>query len=136
METLQFSRETPDQITRAAQPSLDYGKTWIAPGGIEVKPFANVRADLYSIEPDEDIFPDDEKSEFTRTLGQAGVDIRYPFLKTGEKITWVLEPRLQVTQSFGDAKLDEFTDAGVANLILTEDAGNADLSAALLMAIK
>ena len=60
------------------------------------------------------------------------MDIRYPFIKAGKTVSWVLEPRVQVTQSFGDAKLDEFTDSGAAGLIFTEDAGNADLTAALL----
>ena len=126
-----LTRETGSDYARATA-ELDYSKTWIAPGGIEVKPFANVRTDFYEITPDDEIFPDIEKSSFNRTLGQAGVDIRYPFLKTGEAVTWVLEPRVQLTQSFGNAKLDDFTNSNAANLILTEDAGNADLDASLL----
>ena len=126
-----LNRDTGSDYTRATT-GLDYSKTWIAPGGIEVKPFGNLRADFYSIDPDSDTLPDANKNTFNRTLGQAGVDIRYPFLKAGESVTWVLEPRVQLTHSFGDAKLDEFTQSGAADLILTEDAGNADLSAALL----
>ena len=126
-----LTRDTGSDYTRATA-GLDYGKSWIAPGGIEVKPFANIRADYYDIEPDEDELPGSESNSFDRTLGQVGVDIRYPFIKAGEDVTWVVEPRVQVTQSFGDAKLDEFTDSGATNLIFTEDAGNADLTAALL----
>jgi LPS-assembly protein len=126
-----LTRETGSDYTRATA-GLDYSKTWIAPGGIEVKPFGNVRTDFYSIDPDNDLFPTSNNSSFNRTLGQAGVDIRYPFLKAGESVTWVLEPRVQLTQSFGDAKLDDFTDSGAAGLILSEDAGNADLNASLL----
>ncbi len=126
-----LTRDTGSDYTRATA-GLDYSKTWIAPGGVEVKPFGNVRSDLYSIEPDTEILPDVEKNTFNRTLGQVGVDIRYPFLKAGESVTWVLEPRVQVTQSFGDAKLDEFVDSGAANLNFAEDAGNADLDASLL----
>ena len=126
-----LTRDTGSDYTRATA-GLDYGKSWIAPGGIEVKPFANIRADYYDIEPDEDELPGSESNNFNRTLGQVGVDIRYPFIKAGEDVTWVVEPRVQVTQSFGDAKLDEFTDSGATNLIFTEDAGNADLTAALL----
>ena len=126
-----LTRDTGSDYTRATA-GLDYSKSWIAPGGIEVKPFGNVRADFYSIDPDTDLFPEAEKNTFNRTLGQAGVDIRYPFLKAGESVTWVLEPRVQLTQSFGNAKLDEFTDSGAASLILDEDAGNADLDASLL----
>lgn len=126
-----LTRDTGSDYTRATA-GLEYSKTWIAPGGIEVKPFGNVRADYYDIDPDSELFPDSDKTTFNRTLGQAGVDIRYPFLKAGEAVTWVLEPRVQLTQSFGDAKLDEFTDSGAASLILAEDAGNADLDASLL----
>jgi len=126
-----LTRDTGSDYTRGTA-GLDYSKTWIAPGGIEVKPFGNIRADYYDIEPDEDQLPVSESNSFNRTLGQVGVDIRYPFLKVGEKVSWVVEPRIQVTQSFGDAKLDEFVETGAADLILTEDAGNADLTAALL----
>lgn len=131
-----LTRETGSDYTRATA-SLDYAKTWIAPGGFEVKPFANIRTDFYNIESENIDTDDDEAStqtsnEFTRTLGQAGVDIRYPFIKLGESATWVVEPRVQVTQSFGDAKLDEFVVSGASGMLLTEDAGNADLTAALL----
>lgn len=126
-----LTRDTGSNYTRATA-GLDYSKTWIAPGGVEVKPFGNVRADFYSIDPDNELFPTADKSSFNRTLGQAGVDIRYPFLKAGEAVTWVLEPRVQLTQSFGDAKLDDFTDSGAAGLILSEDGGNADLNGSLL----
>ena len=126
-----LTRDTGSDYTRATA-ALDYSKTWIAPGGVEVKPFGNVRADFYDIDPDRDLFPAAETSTFSRALGQAGVDIRYPFLKAGENVTWVLEPRVQLTQSFGDAKIDEFTDSVATDLILSEDAGNADLDASLL----
>lgn len=125
-----LTRDTGSDYTRGTA-ALDYSKTWIAPGGIEVKPFANVRADYYEIEPDTDILPGVDTNTFNRTLGQVGADIRYPFIRLGEDVTWILEPRIQVTQSFGDAKLDEFEEIG-ANAPLSEDAGNADLSASLL----
>jgi len=40
-------------------------------------------------------------------------------MKLGEKVTWVLEPRLQATQSFGDAKLEEFDDSELSNINFT-----------------
>ena len=126
-----LTRDTGSDYTRGTA-GLDYSKTWIAPGGVEVKPFGNIRADLYDIEADEDDVPNAESNSFDRTLGQVGVDIRYPFLKAGEDVTWIVEPRVQVTKSFGDAKLSEFTQSGAADLILSEDAGNADLTQALL----
>ncbi len=126
-----LTRDTGSDYTRGTA-GLDYSKNWIAPGGVEVKPFANIRADYFDIEPDADALPGVENNKFNRTLGQVGVDVRYPFIKAGENVTWVVEPRVQVTQSFGDAKLDEFTDSGASDLVFTEDAGNADLTAALL----
>ena len=126
-----LNRETGSDYTRATA-GLDYAKTWIAPGGIEVKPFANIRTDFYNIEADEEDASEQTSNDFTRTLGQAGIDIRYPFIRLGESTTWVVEPRVQLTQSFGDAKLDEFIISGASDMPLTEDAGNADLTAALL----
>lgn len=126
-----LTRDTGANYTRGTA-GLDYSKTWVAPGGIEVKPFGNLRADYYSLTPDDEISPDADKNNFDRTLGQTGVDIRYPFMKLGESITWILEPRVQVTHSFGDAKLDEFVENDATGLIVTEDAGNADLSGSLL----
>lgn len=126
-----LTRETGSDYTRATG-GLDYSKTWIAPGGLEVKPFGNLRTDYFNINADEDDSPGSENTDFTRTLGQAGVDIRYPFIKAGDSINWTLEPRVQVTQSFGNAKLDRFVTGTSNDVILTEDAGNADLDSALL----
>jgi len=126
-----LNRDTGSDYTRGTA-ALDYSKTWIAPGGIEVKPFANIRADYYEIEADDDDIPDADTNTFNRTLGQVGADIRYPFVKLGENVTWTLEPRAQITQSFGNARLDEFVESGASDLIFSEDAGNADLTASLL----
>jgi len=107
---------------------LDYLKTFIAPGGIEVKPFANARIDTFDLEPEEG-----ESDQFERTLGQVGVDIRYPFINTSGPIDWTLEPRAQITQSFGNAKLDRFRrEDGTSVFDFTEDAGNVDLDQTLL----
>ncbi len=107
---------------------LDYLKTFIAPGGIEVKPFANARIDTFDLEPEEG-----ESETLDRALGQVGVDIRYPFINSSGPIDWTLEPRIQVTQSFGDAKLDRFRrEDGTAIFDFTEDAGNVDLDQTLL----
>lgn len=126
-----LSRETGSDYTRGSV-ILDYSKTWVVPGGIEIKPFGNIRGDYYDIAPDKDLFPSSRGNTFIRSLGQMGADVRYPFIKTGDKVTWILEPRVQVTKSFGDAKLDEFDKAKTLDFTGTEDAGNADLSAALL----
>jgi len=89
----------------------DYSKNFIVPGGVEVKPFANARYDYFDIKPED---PDNtnavfEDISFDRTVGQVGVDIRYPFIKSSDGVDWIIEPRVQVTQSFGDGKLDNFS---------------------------
>ena len=126
-DTVMLTRETGTDYTRATT-GLDYSKTFVAPGGIEVKPFANARFDYIQLDPQ-----DASKFDFTRTLGQAGVDIRYPFIKPGENVNWILEPRAQITQSFGDGKNDRFDqDPSLSTDDLFQDARNEDLDQALL----
>lgn len=107
---------------------LDYSRTFIAPGGIEVQPFANARFDYYEIDPE-----GQTKDNFNRTLGQIGVDARYPFIRSGGDVTWIVEPRVQVTQNFGDAKLDQFTtlDENGFAIDLAQDGTDIDLDQAL-----
>ena len=126
-----LTRESGSDYMRAVA-GADYSKTWIAPGGIEVKPFTNARFDAFELDGS-DIDETIESRSFTRTLGQAGVDIRYPFIRPVQGGSWVLEPRAQITQSFGNAKLDEFTvDLDGQTINLSEDAGNTDLDIGLL----
>lgn len=128
-----LTRDIGTNYTRATG-QLDYAKTFIAPGGIEVKPFANARYDYFNIKPedrDDNIFQD---VDFSRTLGQVGADIRYPFIKSGKNVDFIIEPRIQVTQSFGDGKTDRFsaTDStGNTTIDLFQDGVNVDLDQAL-----
>ena len=113
---------------------LDYTKAFIAPGGIEIKPFGNARYDYFDIEPEDSADNEFEDVSFGRTLGQAGVDIRYPFIKSGGAVDWIIEPRVQITQSFGDGKLENFTstDSTGNTLISTfQDGVNVDFDQAL-----
>jgi len=86
----------------------DYSKTFIAPGGIEVKPFANARYDYFDIKPEDRNDNIYEDVSFGRTVGQIGVDVRYPFIKSSGGVDWIIEPRAQITRSFGDGKLENF----------------------------
>lgn len=105
---------------------LDYSKTWIAGPGLEVKPFAWGRFDNYNIQTEAgtDI-------AFNRTVGQAGVDLRYPFIRRGDTVDLVIEPRALFTESFGNSKLDRFFDP-VSGDFLFEDGASPDLDPALL----
>jgi len=128
-----LSRDIGTDYTRATG-QLDYSKTFIAPGGIEVKPFANARYDYFNIKPedrDENTYQD---VDFSRTLGQVGADIRYPFIKSVKNVDFVIEPRVQITQSFGDGKTNRFsaTDStGNTTIDLFQDGVNVDLDQAL-----
>lgn len=120
-----LTREIGSDYGRATA-GLDYSKTWITGAGLEVKPFAWGRFDNYDIQTDSgtDI-------GFSRTIGQAGVDLRYPFIRRGETIDLVVEPRVLFTESFGDSKLDRFFDP-VSGDFLFEDGASPDLDPALL----
>ncbi len=117
--------------------SADYQKTWITPLGFEVKPFAWGRFDAYDIEPDDSRsnLPDEglDSLSFSRTLGQAGVEIRYPFIsrRAGSDTTLLFEPRVLATHSFGNPKLDEFRDP-VTDAFLFEDGQSPELDPSLL----
>ena len=84
---------------------LNYAKTVIAPGGIEIKPFGQARFDKIEFD-----LVDGTSRNFDRTLGQAGVDIRWPFIKSTAGVDYIIEPRVQVTQSFGDGDNQNFID--------------------------
>ena len=55
--------------------------------GLVVSPFAQARADVYRNE----VTPD-EYETFTRGLGLAGVEVSWPFLRTGEDFDFIVEP--------------------------------------------
>lgn len=130
-----LTRELGTDYTRTTA-GLDWQKTWIAPAGIEVKPFAMGQFDYFNLEAeDEDLTAAQQESfDFTRSLGQVGVDIRWPFLKSDGNVNWIIEPRLQITQSFGDGKLNNFllTDINNNTVSLFQDSLDIDLDQALI----
>jgi len=109
---------------------VDYSNTFIAPMGVELKPFANARFDSFEFEPESL-----DKVKFDRTIGQVGIDVRYPFMKTTPGANFIIEPRVQLTQNFGKGKLDSFTvDANGAALPgcdLSNNGGLPNLSGCL-----
>lgn len=84
---------------------LDYSKSLIAAGGIELRPYAMLRTDHYSLEFDNDI---QLEREFSRQLGHAGLEARWPFIRPSETVSMTIEPRLMLTQSFGESKSEQF----------------------------
>lgn len=120
-----LTRETGSDYGRATA-GAEYSKTWIAPGGMEIKPFVWGRFDNYDIESNAGT-----EIGFSRTIGQAGVDLRYPFIRRGKSVDLIIEPRALYTESFGDSKLDEFFDPADGTLLI-EDGSSPDLDSALL----
>jgi len=113
---------------------IEYGKSFIAPGGIEVKPFGNARYDYFDIKPEDSNDNVFEDVSFDRTIGQVGVDVRYPFIKSSGGIDWIIEPRAQITQSFGDGKLENFisvNDTQTNSISTFQDGVNVDFDQAL-----
>ncbi len=136
--TIKTIRTVDTDYTRGTA-SLEWQKNWIAPVGVEVQPFAMGRLDYFNIQSeDEELTTAQEESfSFNRSLGQVGVDIRWPFLKAGNDkgdISWILEPRVQVTQSFGNGKRDNFflTDNNGREITLFQDSLDIDLDQALI----
>ena len=107
----------------------NWSKNWIAPMGVEIKPFAQARYDYFKLEAQ-----DEPSFSFSRATGQVGVDIRYPLVKPGKTVNWTLEPRVQLTQNFGDGKLSNFayTKANGGFVNLAQDGIDVDLDQALL----
>ncbi len=130
-----LTREIGTDYTRATA-ALDWQKTLVVPAGIEVKPFAMGRFDYFELEAeDENLTAAQQESfDFTRSLGQVGVDIRWPFLKAGKNVNWIVEPRVQVTQNFGNGKRDNFllTDTGGRAVELFQDSLDVDLDQSLI----
>ena len=102
-----LTRNEGEDYTRGTA-GISYDKTWIVPGGVEVKPFGELRYDYVDLEREAIGDAEAVQNDFTRTLGQVGVDVRYPFIKRQGNMDIVIEPRVQVTQSFGDGQIDEF----------------------------
>lgn len=107
----------------------DWKKNLITPAGIEVKPFANAKYDYFKLGA-----KNEQKFDFSRGTGQVGVDMRWPFLRAGKTVNWILEPRVQVTQSFGDSKSGQFLFTKTNNTIvnLAQDGFGVDLDQDLL----
>ncbi|HHL43301.1 MAG TPA: LPS-assembly protein LptD, partial [Hellea balneolensis] len=122
-----LTREIGTDYIRASG-GLDWRKNIITPMGIEVKPFAMTRFDHFKLEPE-----GEKAFDFNRTIGQVGVDMRWPFLRAGETVDWIIEPRVQITQSFGDGKLANFQfNNGTTALNLQQDGLDIDFDHALL----
>lgn len=103
-----LTRKEGEDYTRGSA-GVSYDKTWVVPSGVEIKPFGEIRYDYVELEREGTSGASGITNAFSRTLGQAGIDVRYPFIKREGNMDIVIEPRFQLTQSFGDGKLANFS---------------------------
>ena len=81
---------------------LSVGATWrkdmIVGPGVVFSPFAQVRADLFSVETTAN-----EYESFSRTLGLAGAEVSWPFMRPGERFDIIVEPVLMAAYGSEDS---------------------------------
>lgn len=106
--------------TRRATASLKWNRRFVSNQGIVASPFLEGRTDFYNITDSKYLgaYSSDNQSRF-RALGMVGMDIRWPFIKAGQNINWVVEPIVHVTAS------PESDGAGSYDQIVYDTSGNA-----------
>lgn len=67
----------------------EWRRDTILAGGLVAAPFAQVRGDLYRVGNNT---PAAQDEAFGRAVGLAGVEVRWPFLRPGKVVDWVVEP--------------------------------------------
>lgn len=96
-EQSQFVASQPGADSRRVSAMADWRDNWTFASGLRISPFAQVRADVYSL--DELPAPGPDSETAARALGVAGVDFSYPLVRRDGDRTIVLEPLLQVALS-------------------------------------
>ncbi|MBL4617981.1 MAG: LPS-assembly protein LptD [Robiginitomaculum sp.] len=105
--------------SRRASANLDWNNRLVSKNGIIVKPYLKGRVDAYSINNQQFIADlGTDTQSFGRTLGVAGAEIRWPWLKAGKNTNWVIEPITHLSASpNGDG-------VGTFDVITTDNLGN------------
>ncbi len=127
VDAVQLTRDFDDPLSdpqnddyKRVTIGAEYSKSMILPGGIEATPFAMIRNDNYEISPLNANSIDEQ-----RTIGHAGLDARWTFIRPGASVDLTFEPRVQITNSFGDDGINPL-------LAYQEDSIGIDLDGALL----
>lgn len=86
--------------SRRASANLRWNARYVSRQGVVASPFLKGRTDFYNITNTDfqQSFGDDNKSR-ARALGMVGMDLRWPFLKPGRNISWIVEPVVHFTAS-------------------------------------
>lgn len=75
----------------------DWRQFNLLPGGFTFEPFAELRGDFYAL--DEAV---SGKSEVTRAVGNAGVKLAYPLIRTGKTVDLMIEPTVMAAWGFSN----------------------------------
>ncbi|PHR62394.1 MAG: hypothetical protein COA47_04075 [Robiginitomaculum sp.] len=103
--------------SRRASASLDWNRRFVSKSGIITKPYAMGRVDYYNIE--NEAFRADlgtTNQNIGRALGTAGAEIRWPWMKAGQKVNWVVEPIVHLSASPEGDGIDNFDVITIDNL--------------------
>lgn len=86
--------------TRRVSTSLKWDARFVSNQGIVASPFLRGRTDFYNITNSQFVssLGSDNESR-ARALGMAGLDLRWPFLKAGQNVNWIIEPIVHLTAS-------------------------------------
>jgi LPS-assembly protein len=93
-------RELGEDHMRASV-GFEWTAPLILPGGVRTEAFALGRVDGYSFNTVDRNGAEIDSTDFTRTLGAAGVDVSWPFLRPGERFNTILAPRAFLVAASG-----------------------------------
>lgn len=100
VSAVSVTREQGDDYHRASA-DLDWSRPFTVPGGLRATPYAFGRVDAYDIELAGAGGAPLEQIQTTRSVGSAGLDIAYPFVRPGDFGDVYIEPRVRTAASTG-----------------------------------
>jgi len=87
----------PGIDSRRGTIEADWRRTFIFANGMRIDPFVDARADVFSLENLPAPFA--KNATITRGLPTVGLDFTWPFVKSGGRLTYLLEPIAQLALS-------------------------------------
>ena len=117
-----LDRESGNDYSRGTL-GFDWRTRWVTSPGIVIEPFAEGRADYYSLTDIPVTGGGTEDDSFSRALGLVGTDFSYPFFRGGETTDWIVEPLVSFVAA---------TDDPERNRLINEDSLSVDLDESML----
>ena len=100
VNAVNITRQDGDDYARASV-SLDWAKPAVLPLGVRAETFALGRLDAFHFNETDSDGVTIEETSFTRALGAAGLDLSWPFLRTGERFDTIVGPRMLAVAASG-----------------------------------